>query len=114
MSRWDEKIKLIALSDPAEPYDSNGFENPKVETVVEVYADKLSVGFSEFFKADMAGYKAELKYQIYAHEYNDEEIVEAKGVRYKVLRTYLVGNGEFIELTLTDMPAPQIAPETEA
>lgn len=114
MSRWDRKIKLIALSDPAEPYDSNGFENTKTETVTEVFADKLSVGVSEFFKADMAGYRAELKYQIYSHEYSGQQIVEADGKRYKVLRTYEIEDGEFIELTLTDMPQAQDAPQTEA
>ena len=111
MSKWSEKIKLIAAAAPSPEYDSNGFPLPLTETITEVFANRLSVGYSEYYKADMAGYKAELKYDVYSFEYSGQQIVEAGNVRYKVLRTYV--HGELTELTLTDMPAPQNEPAAE-
>jgi len=109
MSKWDRKIKLIALTDASPKTDSNGFIKRKTETVTEIFADKLSVTASEFYKADIAGYKAELKFNIYSHEYSGQEIVEVGGKRYKVIRTYETNNGEFTELTLADLPVVQDA-----
>lgn len=109
MSKWDRKIKLIALSDASPKRDSNGFVNRKTETATEIFADRLSVSASEFYKAEMAGYKAELKFKIYSHEYSGQEIVEVDGKRYKVIRTYETNNGEFTEITLADLPVVQNA-----
>ena len=112
--RWSEQITLIALEEPTTRTNEHGFPVELPETATTVFADKKSVGFSEFYKASQAGYTAELKFDVYSFEYTGQQIVEypvASGTRYRVLRTYVYGNGEFTELTLVNLPEAQKAPE---
>lgn len=105
--RWCEQITLIALADPSPRTNEHGFPADREETATTVFADKKSVGFSEFYKAQQAGYTTELKFDVYSFEYAGQQIVEypvSSGKRYRVLRTYTPPNGEFTELTLVDLP----------
>lgn len=105
--RWGEQITLIALSDPSPSTNEHGFPVARIETATTVFADKKSVGFSEFYKAQQAGYTTELKFDVHSFEYAGQQIVEypvSSGKRYRVLRTYTPPNGEFTELTLVDLP----------
>ena len=105
--RWGEQITLIALSDPSPATNEHGFPAKRPENATTVFADKKSVGFSEFYKAQQAGYTTELKFDVHSFEYKEQQIVEypvSSGKRYRVHRTYLHGNGEFTELTLVDLP----------
>ena len=54
--RWGEQITLIALSEPSPRTNEHGFPVARTETATTVFADKKSVGFSEFYKAQQAGY----------------------------------------------------------
>ena len=104
---WRDQITLIALAETSERTNEHGFPITKPETATTVFADKKSVGYSEFYKAEMAGHVAEIKFDVYAMEYNGETIAEypvSSGKRYRVLRTYTHGNGEFTELTLVNLP----------
>lgn len=104
---WSEQITLIALSDSSPRTNEHGFPIERKETATTVFADKKSVGFSEFYKAQQAGYTTELKFDIYSFEYVGQQIVEypvSSGERYRILRTYTHGNGEFTELTLVNLP----------
>lgn len=101
--RWSEILKLIAVTPPEQETNENGFKNPPAETARIVFADKKSVGYAEFYKAQQSGYNVELKFDIYADEYHGEPLAEYEGKRYKILRTYLSKNGETVELTLSDM-----------
>ena len=110
--RWNEQITLIALTEPEERTNAHGFPADKPETETTVFADKKSVGYSEFYKASQAGYTAEMKFDVWASEYSGQKIVEypiASGTRYRVLRTYNHSNGEITELTLVDLPEAQEA-----
>lgn len=103
--RWGEQITLIALSEPSPRTNEHGFPVARTETATTVFADKKSVGFSEFYKAQQAGYTTELKFDVHSFEYEEQQIVEypvSSGKRYRVLRTYTHGNGEFTELTLVN------------
>lgn len=105
--RWGEQITLIALSDKTPRTDENGFPLDRDEEKTTVFADKKSVGYSEFYKAAQAGYTAELKFDVHSFEYTGQQAVEypvGSDTRYRVLRTYLHGNGEFTELTLVNLP----------
>ena len=85
--RWGEQITLIALSEPSPRTNEHGF--------------------SEFYKAQQAGYTTELKFDVHSFEYEEQQIVEypvSSGKRYRVLRTYTHGNGEFTELSLVNLP----------
>lgn len=109
--RWSEQITLIALSEPSERVNEHGFPNDQTETATTIFANKKSVGYSEFYKAAQAGYTAEMKFDVYSQEYEGQEIAEFEGKRYRVLRTYVDKNGEFTELTLVDLPEVQAAPD---
>lgn len=105
--RWCEQITLIALADPSPRTNEHGFPADREETATTIFADKKSVGFSEFYKAQQAGYTTELKFDVYSFEYAGQQIVEypvSSGKRYRVLRTYTPTNGELTELTLVDLP----------
>lgn len=101
--QWNDELILIAIAAPDKPTNENGFPNPPTETKSAVFANKKSVGYAEFYKAQQAGYSVEIKFDVYAEEYHGEPFAEHEGKRYKVLRTYLSKNGETVELTLSDL-----------
>lgn len=114
--RWADQITLIALSEQTPRTNEHGFPADGDETATTVFADKKSVGYAEFYKAQQAGYQAEIKFDVHSFEYTGQRIVEypvSSGTRYRVLRTYLHSGGELTELTLVNLPEVQDAPEEE-
>lgn len=110
MAKWSDVITLIKTVPPTEATNANGFaQPPEDEPSRLVFCNKKSVGYSEFYKAQQAGYKAEVKIDLYTQDYEGETLVEFEGKRYKVLRTYESRNGEFIELTLSDLSERSVA-----
>ncbi len=103
MAKWSDIVTLIKTIPPTEATNENGFAELPTEQSRSAFCNKKSVGYSEFYKSQQAGYKAELKIDVYSQDYEAEEIVEFGGKRYKVLRTYESRNGEFTELTLSDL-----------
>lgn len=109
---WNDQITLIALAEPSPRTNEHGFPLRQRETATTVFADKKSVGYSEFYKAEMAGHAAEMKFDVYAMEYSGETIAEypvSSGKRYRILRTYVHGEGELVELTFSSFPEAQSA-----
>ena len=107
--RWSDEITLITQiwpDDHKDVTDDNGFTLPPLEEKQRtVFANRKSVGFSEFFKAKMAGYSEEMKFDVFTAEYDDQTIAEYNGKRYKILRAYIdpKTSGEYTELTLSDL-----------
>lgn len=101
--RWSDELVLIGTT-PAPP-DSQGFPTPALETRNAIFANRKSVGYSEFFQAKQAGYTEWLKFDVHSADYAKQELAEYEGKRYTILRTYIdqKSNGEFIELTLSDL-----------
>lgn len=62
------------------------------ETTKQVYCDVDSVTQSEFFEGGRNGLNPEYRFTMFFADYNDEPIVEYKGKRYAVYRTYLKRN----------------------
>jgi hypothetical protein len=105
VAKWSDIITLIAEKPPAgEQTNENGFDFDTIEQSRSVFCNKKSVGHAEFYASHQAGVKAELKIDIHTQDYAGEEIAAFGGKRYKILRTYETRNGEFTELTLTDLP----------
>lgn len=67
------------------------------ETERTVFCDVRSVSRSEWFNAGRDGLQPELMFVMFAPDYQGEKIVEYKGSRYGIYRTY-VGRNEQIEL----------------
>ena len=92
--RWGEQITLVALSEPSPRTNEHGFPVARTETATTVFADKKSVGFSEFYKAQQAGYTTELKFDVHSFEYEERETVSRPSdVHARERRIYRVDAG---------------------
>jgi SPP1 family predicted phage head-tail adaptor len=63
----------------------------------QVFANKKSIGQSEFYQAAATGLKPEIKFEVRTIEYEGERILEFNNSNYTILRTY-DKNGEITEL----------------
>lgn len=88
--------ELILLSETT-TYDE--LRNP-INTIdrKSILCDLKSVGRSEFYNADLAGFKPEIVFMINKFEYDNERKVEFEGVKYNVIRPYSI---DFEEVELT-------------
>ena len=89
-------IKLIPTDERVER--GNMIRNPIREKARGVYARVFSVGQSEFYSSAQAGIELEVKFDIWAHEYRGELLVEWNGREYPVIRSYRKGIDR-VELT---------------
>lgn len=64
----------------------------------QVFALIHSIGMREFYQSQGTNTRVDIKFIIYASDYNNEEIIEYKDKLYKVIRTYQAGL-EKIEVT---------------
>jgi len=103
--RWSDEITLIGETAPDSAVNEHGFAITMDGERTKVFANKKSVGFNEFFKAKMAGYTEEMKFDVFTDEYAGQPLAEHNGKRYRVLRTYVdpKTGGEYTELTLSDL-----------
>lgn len=67
-----------------------------IETETEFVSEICSIRSSEFYSAGHSGLKPEFMIKISACDYEGERIVEYKGIRYSIYRTYT--DGDMIEL----------------
>ena len=63
----------------------------------EVYAEKMSVGQAEFYRAANQGLKPNFVFEIYAEEFRDADLVICDYAEYTIIRTYPVS---YTHLTL--------------
>lgn len=95
---YNEVIYLVSV-EPSAEVDEYGDVVDK-EIFIRRFVKFKSISQSEFYQAQTAGMKPEIKVELADYlDYKDQQNVIYNGVRYKVLRTYrTVTNG--IELTL--------------
>lgn len=79
-----EELTLIAQTNTQ---DANGIWQ-KSETQRTVFCQANSVTRSEFFEGGRNGLNPEYEFTIFFADYNGEKVVEYKGQRYAVYRTY--------------------------
>lgn len=99
--RRSDIITLISAGE--KKINERGFAIPAPEQRCVVFGNKKAAWHSEFFEAQQLGIAIKFKIDIYSIDYNGEEYAEYEGGRYKVLRTEESKNGEFVELTLSDL-----------
>lgn len=97
--RWDKVITLIAVE--VIGTDAQGYPIQGKETATKVYGALRSVGFNEFYQAQLAGVDTEIKAVMRTIDYDGQRIAEIDGKRYQVLRSYIDAQGEYTELTLS-------------
>lgn len=75
----------------------------RVETKREVLCGFRSIGQKEFYAASSTDFRPELKLVLTDYlDYDSETLVDYKGQRYRILRTYRTG--QELELTLERAP----------
>lgn len=70
------------------------------ETAREVFADILSVGANEFFRAGQKGLTPAFLVKVFFGDYEGEEIVKVGSTAYSVYRTYFNEAEDVVELYL--------------
>lgn len=80
----------------------------KTLTKEERYAKKLEIGQREFYQAATTGLKPEIKFEMWAFEYNNEMYIEYEGKNYKIIKTYEKKIDEKIELTCTSITNKEV------
>lgn len=88
-------LKLIQQTQTVDDYG----DTVTTETSRQVFCKVGSIGQKEFYQAHAVGLQPEIKFILADHlDYNNESLVEHKGTRYRVLRTYRAG--QELELTV--------------
>ncbi len=84
---------------PSEERDVNGDPVTREQISEMVYAEIKSIGQSEFYQAQTADIKPEIKFRITDYmDYQGQKYLIHEGIRYTVLRTYRT-NGNELEIT---------------
>lgn len=96
MQQWNV-ITLVSYM-VTTSYDDYG--DPVLSEVKQnVYAECRSISQTEFYQAQTAGFKPEIKFVLTtSRDYNGQEEIIFNGIRYKVLKTYIPPN-DSIEIT---------------
>ena len=90
------RADVIALV--GETPGAHGVFDPPTEVKNEVPCTVRSVGYNEFYAARSAGIEPSVVFVLaLAEDYAGEKIVEWNGSRYRVVRTWMQGDG--IEIT---------------
>lgn len=93
--------ELIFFMDMVPSGKTDEYRDPalKEERSDPVYAEIKSIGQNEFYQAQTAGKKPEIKFKITDYmDYREQRYLIYNGVRYNILRTYRTGNNE-LEIT---------------
>lgn len=90
----DGVIKLISVINTA---DAIGVPI-LTESVHEVFCQVDSITRLEFFEAGRNGLNPELRFVVFAGDYNGELTIEYNGRRYGVYRTYRLTDNDYLEL----------------
>lgn len=83
-----DRSDVITLVKQAYTTNEYGVQVP-TETRRDVFAQVDSVTASEFFEGGRNGLNPELRFTVFAFDYEDERVVEYNGSRYAIYRTYL-------------------------
>lgn len=93
MYNWE-----VTLIQPGEVITDEIGNQRAAETKQTILCKRQSVKRSEFYDAKQFDLKPEIILTVHAYEYSGEPLVEFKGKRYSVIKTFEVGTEE-VELT---------------
>ena len=94
----DEEIFFVDLV-PAGGEDAHGDPVMKERMSGAVYAEARSIGQTEFYQAETAGLRPEIKFVITDYlDYQGQQYLVHDGTRYTVLKTYRKSSNE-LEIT---------------
>lgn len=82
-----DRSEVISLIAETRTQDANGVWRA-AETKTDVFCQVNSVTRAEFFDAGRNGLNPEYQFTVFYADYNGEKIIEYKGQRYGIYRTY--------------------------
>lgn len=89
----DEVIHFADMMDSSGEKDLYGDPAMELKMSGEVFAELKSISQSEFYQAQTAGEKPEIKFKLTDYmDYQGQKYLIHEGIRYTVLRTYRTGN----------------------
>ena len=71
----------------------------KTETSTTIFVDEYSIGAKEFYSAAQSGFRPDILLKTFVGNYNNQTLVDYKGKRYTIYRTFI--KGDVIEMYLT-------------
>ena len=87
-------IRAVTITLMGDDPASHGLYDPHAVVPREVFAEVRSVGMRESYEARSLGLMPELVFRLeLAEDYRDERRLTYSGVDYKIVRTYLIGDG---------------------
>lgn len=95
---WNHEITLIAKKITGKDKLK---QNITEEAKTVLLCRKKSITRSEFYQANQAGIRPSLVVDIHSFEYENQELAEFDGKKYRIIKTYPV-DLEVLELTLTE------------
>ena len=88
MSFHMKKSVVIDLINHGET-STDDWGNPvNTEERWQVFAEQMSVGQNEFYRAANQGLKPNFVFEIYSEEFKDADLLICDGVEYTIIRTY--------------------------
>lgn len=102
MANWVDELTFIKETEGESRVNKNGFAEQPEESRRTIFANKKSVGYSEYFKSQQTGKVVEAKIDVHRADYEGEDTAELDGRRFFILKTYDIVD-DTIELTLTDL-----------
>lgn len=95
------RVEAVFFMDriPSGEKDAHGDPELREDVFGPVYAEMKSISQSEFYQAQTAGKKPEIRFKITDYmDYQGQKYLVHDDVRYSILRTYRTGNNE-MEIT---------------
>ena len=90
----DDVLKLISKTYTKDKY---GVQK-ETETEREIFCEVRSIARNEFFEAGRNGLNPEYEFIIAEAEYHGESLIEYRGKRYGIYRTYIEPGTDYIEI----------------
>ena len=91
-----DRSNVMTLVSQSFASDEYGIQTA-TETKRDIYCDVSSVSLSEWSEGGRLGLNPELRFTMFAPDYQGEEIVEYNGKRYAIYRTYY-GRNDTLDL----------------
>ncbi len=93
MNQYLTVFYLVSESDTGREEETNEYGDRIVATPIEikVIGKKLNITQNEFYQAQAAGFKPELKLEMRSFEYKDEQKLKYAGKLYTIKRAYTDG-----------------------
>ena len=95
---WNNEITLIAKKITGQDKLK---QNITEEVKTKLLCRKRSITRAEFYQANQAGIRPSLVVDIHSFEYDNQELAEFDGKKYRIIKTYPV-DLETLELTMTE------------